>query len=228
MFKKFLGGLTNRNVLYYPGCLSKFAQVDIANNYLKILRFLGMNVITLKDFELCCGLPALNAGYKEDFNNLKEKNLKLFKEHGVGKIITNCPACYYVFSKEYKMDTEHITQLLVKYVNQFRKWYDNEKVTYHDPCYLGRGSGIYDEPRKILKEIGFEVIEFDRNRNHSFCCGGGGGLKTNSPTIANEIAKERLRQCKTKKIITTCPMCYAHLKENAQGIEVLELSEVLI
>ena len=220
--------LINRNVLYYPGCLSKYARKEISENYQQILRKLGINFITLEAIELCCGSPALNAGYARDFGELKQKNIEIFKKFGIGKIITACPACFKIFSEHYKeIKVEYITQTIMKYINRLDIKY-NEKIAYHDPCHLGRGSNIYQEPRKILEALGFTIVEFDKNKENSFCCGGGAGLKSNHPEIANNIARLRLMQSKVKKIVTTCPLCYAHLKENADDkYEVYELSEFL-
>ena len=95
IFDKILGG----NTLYYPGCLTKFVAKDLKENYKKILRSLGIDFIELAEIEVCCGSPVLKAGYADDFKNLAEKNLKIFKEHSVKKIITNCPACFLVFKK---------------------------------------------------------------------------------------------------------------------------------
>ncbi len=223
----FFNRLFARNILYYPGCLTKFVLEDIMNNYRNILDQINIDFITLKEKEVCCGSPVLNAGYEQDFDELKRKNLQLFDEHGVKKIIVNCPACYHIFSKHYNFKVEHITQTILKKIDYFDMRF-NEKITYHDPCHLGRYSDIYGEPRKILKKIGFKVVELEKNKQDSLCCGGGGGLKANYSGMANKIAKNILKNVKTKKLITTCPMCYAHFKENAKDVEILELSEVLI
>ncbi|MCW1309464.1 MAG: heterodisulfide reductase-related iron-sulfur binding cluster, partial [Candidatus Nanoarchaeia archaeon] len=97
IFSRIFGG----NVLYYPGCLTKFVAKELGENYKKILRKIGIDFIELKDLEVCCGSPALSAGYNEDVKNLVKKNYEIFKEHSVEKIITACPACFRTFSKEY-------------------------------------------------------------------------------------------------------------------------------
>ena len=116
IFEKILGG----NTLYYPGCLTKFVAKDLKEKYEKILRNLGIDFIELSELELCCGSPALKAGYKEDFKNLAEKNFKIFKDHSVKKIITNCPACFMIFKKYYKevlgekwdIEVFHVSEIL--------------------------------------------------------------------------------------------------------------------
>jgi Fe-S oxidoreductase len=229
------------NTLYYPGCLTKYVSVDIEKNYQAIFRKSRIDFIQLKEIEQCCGSPVYNAGYAEDFRNLIKKNLQVFKEHNVTKIITNCPACYKVFSKDYpensrewNIKAEHATIVIWNAVKNGKlkvKKCFSEEITYHDPCHLGRHCGIYEEPREILKAIGFSIKEMANNREDALCCGGGGGLKTNQPAISNRIADMRIKQAEetgVKKMLTTCPLCYHQLKENCKNLEVYELSEVLI
>ena len=226
---KFFEKLTNRNVLYFPGCMTKYVLKDKEDNYKKILEKIGIEFIMLKDEEFCCGSPVINAGYKEDFKKLKEKNLEKFKKYGVGKIITNCPACYNILKDEYKLNVKHISQVILENIDKFKKRFD-EEMTYHDSCHLGRYGSIYEEPREILKAIGINIKEFENNREKSDCCGAGGGMKNNMPNLSNQIAKDLLNKVKTKKLITGCPMCYQHFKENSKNkdVVVMELGEVFV
>lgn len=234
IFKKIFKG----NTLYYPGCLSKFVAKDLVENYRRILREAGIDFIELADSEVCCGSPSLKAGYNDDFKKLAEKNLQVFKEHSVGKIITHCPACFMIFKKEYpkvlgeKWDIEvlHATEVLRQKAGKS----ENQKgvVAYHDPCHLGRQMGVYDPPREIIKSLGYELKEMELNKNQSFCCGGGGGVQANELELANKIAKDRIKMAKktgAKVLVTPCPLCYLHLKKNAEGenIEVKELSHLM-
>ena len=215
------------NTLYFPGCLTHFVLSDKEDSYKKILNELGIEYIFIPEFN-CCGSPVLHAGYKKDFNDLKKKNFELFRKYGVGKIITNCPGCYMILSKEYGLKVEHISQVLAKNLDKVNKKFDGD-VTYHDPCHLGRkSSNIYNEPRIVLAKLGLNIEEFPKNRERSLCCGAGGGLRNNYRELADKIAKERLRLVKTKRLVTTCPMCYKHFLENSKDIEVKEFSEFLI
>ncbi|MGB9598726.1 MAG: (Fe-S)-binding protein, partial [Minisyncoccales bacterium] len=181
--------------------------------------------------------PALKAGYIEDFKKLAEKNLKIFKDHSVKKIVTNCPACFMILKKEYKkvlgekwnIEVEHISQTINSKIKTQNSNLKKGKITFHDPCHLGRQMGVYEEPREVIKELGFEISEMELVRGESFCCGAGGGTRTNEPELANKIAKERIEQAKktsAKILVTCCPLCYLHLKENAKDVEVKELSEL--
>lgn len=229
MFKQFLDKFVATNTLYFPGCMTRFVLKDVEKNYEEILKKLGIDFIRIKDLEYCCGSPVLNAGFKQDFNNLVEKNLEAFKHYGVSKIITNCPACYSSLSANFNLKVEHTSQTIWKNINKLKLKNFSEKITYHDPCHLGRYSNVYEEPRNILKALGFELVEFKRSKENALCCGGGGNLKSNASRLASKIAKLRISDLHTKKLITCCPMCYYHLKENApEGVEVLELSQVLL
>ncbi len=238
ILEKIMGG----NTLYYPGCLTKFAARDLEDKYEKLLRKMGVEFIKLSELELCCGSPALKAGYKKDFEVLAEKNLKIFKDHSVQKIITNCPACFMILKKYYQealgerwdIEVEHISQTIAQ-SKWFEEWKsknkisESKKVTYHDPCHLGRQMGVYEEPRQIIKGLGCELVEMELNRVDSFCCGGGGGVRTNEPELSAKVAQDRLSQAGQTGagiICTSCPLCYLHLKEGSDKLTVLELSEL--
>jgi len=239
----FLDKLLGGNTLYYPGCLTKFVSKNIQENYEKLLNKMGVDYIKLSDKEFCCGSPVFNAGYYKDFDDLIKKNHKVFLDHGVKKIITNCPACYKIFSKvyperfpEWGFEVEHFT---ITVLNYLRKKKIQKKVTkqivYHDPCHLGRQSRIIDEPRRVLELLGYEVIELKDNREKSLCCGAGGGLRTNKPLLANKIALIRLKQLLStgcNVLVTPCTLCFKHLEDNAKrlshDIVIKEFSEVLV
>jgi len=236
MLRKLARKIFAKNTLYYPGCLIKSVATNIDSNYQEILKKLKIDFIVLEEF-VCCGCPVLNAGYKEEYEKLKEKNLKLLDRYGISRIIVPCPACLKTLKKDYGLEKKgikvvHITEALADKLEKIKDLFKKgktPKITFHDPCHLGRHCGVYDEPRKLLIAAGFGLEEFDKKREHAVCCGGGGGVKANFPDIANKIAKERLKGCKTPFLVTACPLCYLHLKENARekGIEVKEMSEVL-
>ena len=235
IFEKFFG-----NILYYPGCMMKFVTNELNKKYKKVLRKIGIDFIELKDLEFCCGSPLLSAGYSHMLIKLAKRNLKLFKRHGIKKIITPCPACFKVFSQDYpkilkdwNFEVEHITQTILNAIKRKKmelKDLKKMKITYHDPCYLGRYSKIYEEPRKILTSSKCKLIEMEFNKEKSFCCGGGGLLRANFPKLAKQIAIDRIEQAKKTKakiLVTACPLCYIQLKENSKKIKVMEISEFL-
>lgn len=230
------------NTLYYPGCLTKFVAKDVLANYKELLQMCGEDFVILEDKEVCCGSPALNAGYPEDFKALAEKNLKIFKEYGIKKIVTGCPSCFEMLNNKYvealgdqwDIEVEHMTTYLLR---QFRSGKLKlprleVKATYHDPCHLGRYSKIYEEPRDLLKELGVDLREMALNRENAFCCGAGGGVQSNNKPLAEKIAGERADQALATEadyLITPCPMCTYNLRNGAKGkIKVVEFSDALL
>jgi len=216
------------NTLYYPGCLTKGVLKEQFENYREIFNKLGVDYILLSDMEVCCGLPILNAGYGKDARKLAKKNFNLFKKYGVTKIVTNCPSCYHIFKeiyptlvRDWDINVEHATVTILNKLKQKRirfKGSDEEReiVSYHDPCHLGRYSGIYEEPREVIELLGGKIIEMKFNRENAICCGGGGGVYANFPEIAKAVAKRRVSFIpsadKGGKIISPCGLCYANIK----------------
>ncbi len=213
------------NTLYYPGCLTKGVLSKEFENYREIFNRLGVDHILLTDYEVCCGLPVLNAGYKKDVKKLAEKNLKLFKEKGVTRIVTNCPSCLHAFNdvypklvRDWDIVATHATVEILKGLKKKNvKWKGEEKelVAYHDPCHLGRYSGIYDEPREVVELLGGKIVESRFNREKALCCGGGGGVRANFDELAKRVGKQRVESFNkdVKKIISPCGLCYANLKD---------------
>jgi Fe-S oxidoreductase len=230
MLKKILKDMGARKKdadLFFPGCLLKAADNSIIENYRKILDDLGQDYIETDEVG-CCGGPALSAGFPDVFEDLKLKNAKELKKQGIRRIITVCPSCAYIFKKRYKIEALHITELIAEKSDRISDS-GKEEISYHDPCRLGRGMGIYSAPREILRSLGLDLVEFEENRSSSMCCGAGGNLNAYSKDISNAIARKRLKSLKTKKVVTSCPLCYLHLKRNApENTEVLEMSQLLV
>lgn len=229
MFKHWLEKLAGSNTLYYPGCVTRYALPEVGRRYEELLRRAGVDVIVLPGETLCCGSPVKRAGYTADFDELKRKNLDIFARFSVRKIITNCPGCYHTFKYDYGLDAHHVAQVLAQCqgAGKHTRTTNGDAITYHDPCHLGRWSGVYDEPRQLLAQAGWRVAELPDNREHSLCCGAGGGLKSNFPELADAIAQNRLAQVENGRLCTACPLCYAHFKANANGVEVIEFGEAL-
>lgn len=225
MFRRFLNKLAGGNTLYYPGCVTQYALPEVAERYQELLRDAGIDFIVLNGETLCCGSPVKRAGYLADFEDLKAKNLAIFARFSVRKVVTNCPGCYHTLKHDYGLDAYHASQLLLPERLHGRAGAGG--LTYHDPCHLGRWSNVYDEPRRLLAAAGWQVAELPDNREQSLCCGAGGGVKANYPSLAAQIARQRLAQVDNARLCTACPLCYAHLREHGEDVEVLELSQAL-
>ena len=212
--------------LYYPGCLTKGVLKEQFESYKEIFNRLKIDFIMLPDEEVCCGLPVLNAGYRKDIRKLAKKNFDLFKKNGITKIITNCPSCYHTFNeiyptliREWDIEVEHVTVTILNALKKRKIKFEGleeerEEVNYHDPCHLGRYSGIYEEPRKVIELLGGKIFELPINRENAFCCGGGGGVRANFPETAKMIAKKKASFIPEHigKIISPCGLCYANIK----------------
>jgi len=213
---------------------------------IQLLNMAGVSYGLLEAKEVCCGDLADRTGLDGVNAELIGKNTDLFLNAGVQKLLTNSPHCLHAFNNNYPgltgtVQKEHYVTLLKNLiVNASLKLTRelNLKVTYHDPCYLGRYSGIYDEPRQILQSIpGLELVEMDSNREASLCCGGGGSgvFKKQSRNIS--IGEIRIREAlKTgaDAIVTACPYCIRMLNEaiRKSGIQkkivVYDLAELVI
>lgn len=215
-----------KKTLYYPGCLTKGVLTEQYDNYKQIFSHLGIDYVMLSAEEFCCGLPVLNAGYRKDVRKLAKKNFELFKKNKISKIITNCPSCYHTFLhvypemvRDWDIEVEHVTVTILNALKKKRIRFkgvdeDREIVTYHDSCHLGRYSGIYEEPREVIRLLGGDLVEYKMNREEAFCCGGGGGMSANFPEIAKDIAKLKVKYAPkdSKRIISPCGLCYSNLK----------------
>lgn len=211
------------NVLYYPGCMLKNVMTEEQENYKKIFNKLGIDFVMLPNDEICCGSPVMNAGYPKDARKLAQDNFNVFQKNGIVKIITPCAGCYNMFKNEYpkllpkwNIQVEHATQTILEELKKrnFKSGSAKEIVSYHDPCHLGRFSGIYDEPREIIKILGGELKEMIHIRQNSLCCGAGGGMRANYSDIAKKIAKKRMSEVSpdVAAVVTPCGLCTANLK----------------
>jgi len=227
--------------VYFPGDMTDYKHREIYELYQRIFQKLGIGFCILEDC-VSCGIEAMDGGYENEARKLARMNFKLFKEEGVEGIITTSPECYKMFLKHYpdiifdwNISVLNTWGLILRELQRKPRLIKNpamEEVCFHDNCYLGRGCGIYEEPRRILEVLGYDVIELDDSYENSLCCGSCGGLIRTNPDLANKIAKERLLQVKRlgmKKLIVSSVDNYDLLKINDGdlGVEVLELSEVI-
>ncbi len=187
----------------------------------------GVNYVKLPAMEVCCGKPALDYGYKDDFDILRRKNSDLFQNQNIKKIITSCPKCYSVFKTKYEdIEVEHITETILENLDKIEKNYDGELITFFDACNSEKDSMLYDNPRKILEAVGFRIQELDFKKETSLCCGR--VLHPISPKVGRFMGEALIESTTTRKMVTMSPDCFLHFKELNPKIEILELSEVLL
>ena len=219
--------------LYFVGCYLSFdpRMKKVAAATAGILQKAGVSFGILGDKENCCGESIRKTGSEDVFRNLAKDNIKTFIDRGVKKIIVSSPHCYHTFVNEYpefmvKFEVVHITQVIKELLESGRLEitgrYD-KKVTYHDPCYLGRHNQIYDEPREVLKKIpGLELMELPDSRRDSLCCGGGGGRIWMDTPKEERFSDLRLLQANdvgADILATACPYCITNFEESRLNLE---------
>jgi Fe-S oxidoreductase len=229
--------------LYFVGCYfaydPRMRKVAVATA--NILNKAGVSFGILGSKESCCGESIRKTGGEQEFRSLAKENIKTFIDHGVKKIIVSSPHCYHTFVNEYpefmvNFEVVHISQLLAGLIEEGRLEFKSEyakKVTYHDPCYLGRHNGVYDEPRQVLREApGLELIEMPASRQDSLCCGGGGGriwMETPKEERFSDLRVQQAVETGAEVLVTSCPYCITNFEESRLGLEgedVLEIKDL--
>jgi Fe-S oxidoreductase len=218
---------------------------NVAQATATILNRAGVDFGILGTEENCCGESIRKTGDEEVFKHLARDNIKAFIDHGVKKILVSSPHCYHTFKNEYPefmvdFEVVHLSQYLFELIEQGRLALTGEygkKVTYHDPCYLGRHNGIYDEPRGVLGKIaGLELIEMPDSREDSLCCGGGGGriwMETPKGERFSDLRLEQAMGVGAEVLVTSCPYCIANFEDSrltleaTEDIEVKDITEVI-
>ncbi|MGQ9722991.1 MAG: (Fe-S)-binding protein [Candidatus Jordarchaeum sp.] len=222
-------------MVYFVGCTSAYRQKVLAQDTVAVFDNLNLDFTIMKD-EWCCTSPLLRTGqWETDYVSapqIAQHNIEEAKKVGACKIVTTCAGCFRVWKKDYleeydwllnsKHDFEvlHTTQLLENMVKNGEIELKNEinmRVTYHDPCHLGRHMGVYDAPRNILKAIpGIEIVEMPRTRENAWCCGSGGGVKSGYGEWSVETAYERVKEAEklgVEAIVSACPFCWRNLED---------------
>jgi Fe-S oxidoreductase len=228
------------DLLYFPGCYLCYDPrlVKVARATANVLNLAGIDFGILGSEENCCGESIRKTGDEELFKRLARENIKTFIGKGVKKILVSSPHCFHAFKNEYpefrvNFEVLHISQYLFELIGQgkidFTKDF-RKKVTYHDPCYLGRHNGIYEEPREALKKIpGLELIEMDDSRENSLCCGGGGGriwMETPKSERFSDLRLEQAVEAGAEVLVTTCPYCITNFEESRLNMNYEEVIEV--
>jgi len=227
-----------QEVLFFAGCT--MAVTKPLNRGLvagaKLLQLAGVEFSTMGADEPCCGSTLMRIGQTEAFEELSAQNMAKLEALGVKKIITPCPGCFTTFKKaaeknHSKIQTLHISQEIARLVRtgklQVKK--SSDRMTYHDPCHLGRLGGVFDEPREIVGTVA-TLVEMPNNRFESRCCGAGAGLQSAFPKLSRELASKRISEAKSTgatTIVTSCPFCETQLR-SVPGMKVVDLMELLL
>jgi len=242
--KAFTEGM---EILYFPCCYLCYDPrlKKVARATANILNKAGIDFGILGAKESCCGESIRKTGDEDVFKRLAKENIKTFIDNGVKKILVSSPHCYHTFKNEYpefmvNFEVVHISQYLFALIHEGRLKLNKEygkKVTWHDPCYLGRHNGIYDEPREVLKRVpGLALIEMPESRVDSLCCGGGGGriwMETPKGERFSDLRLEQAVGVGAEVLVTACPYCITNFedsrlnRENSEAIEIKDITEII-
>jgi len=226
--------------LLFVGCTYAYnaAAQTAVRDLARLMSAAGLDFGILGREEPCCASPILRIGDFETFRKRAEANLRLLNSTGAARVVAPCAGCYSVLKEEYpdfgEEDFEVISavELLEELVEEERlkpRHRLARRVTYHDPCHLGRYCEVYDAPRNLLAAIpGLELTEMPRRRENSWCCGSGGGVKTAFPELALWAAETRVREAESvgaEVLASACPWCESNLRDGSR--DRLEVTSVL-
>jgi Fe-S oxidoreductase len=235
--------------LYFVGCLPYYdlifadlgvPAIDIARNAVRLFNRAGIAPIVSNE-ERCCGADLLLAGDVDGFRKLAELNVQMIEATGAKRVVFTCAECYNAFKNDYPahlgrlpFETAHLIELLAEEIEAGNLAFEPlpARVTYHDPCRMGRFLKVYEPPRAVLAAVpGLELSEMEDNRERAICCGSTGWI--NCGPSAKAIQKEKMRQARetgASVMLTTCPKCQIHLScasrdlDDGQKIEVTDLT----
>ncbi|MBC7108446.1 MAG: (Fe-S)-binding protein [Methanomassiliicoccales archaeon] len=233
-------------VIFFAGCTASYRVQNIARAGVIVLHRAGVKLDVLGADEWCCTSPALRTGMTDLTPRFAEHTITTTERRGAKAMVTTCAGCYKTTLKDYgrfysnpTFEVYHFSQYVQKLIKEKKLKFTKEikaKVTYHDPCHLGRHSGVFEPPREVLKAIpGIELVEMAHNRMSSMCCGAGGGYKSAFNDYAVNIAAERVKEALdvgAEMIISSCPFCVLNLEQGAKkinaNIPVKDISELLL
>lgn len=236
-------------ILFWVGCAGSFDDraKKITKAFVKLLQKAGVNFAVLGTEESCTGDPAKRAGNEFLFQMQAAMNIQVMNGYGVKRIVTTCPHCFNTLKNEYPelggdYQVLHHTQLLSDLVKSGKLTIEGgtfrgKRVTYHDPCYLGRANGVYEAPREVIRKLDAELVEMKRCKQRGLCCGAGGAQMFKEPEPGNkDVNIERTEQAletQPEVVAAACPFCNTMLtdgvknKEKEASIKVMDLAELL-
>ncbi len=240
-----LMGKDHADVLYFVGCVSSFSPAvqEIPQAFLQVLLKAGMDVALLAGKERCCGFPLIMGGLGGDARALIEHNMAELRRLGSKTVVFNCPSCYYTWKKYYPAEAggvrlAHSTEIINELVQSGRLVFESGSlpVTYHDPCDLGRGLGVYDVPRDVLKRFASaDYIELSPSREAAMCCGGGGDVEMWDPELVsdvNNLLTDAVVKSGAGILVQGCPQCkrvtQRGLESRGSDIQALDIAELAL
>ncbi len=229
------------DTLLFIGCVSSYLDMKIVPSFFKIMDAAGVDYTMLGKVEICCGFPLHLMGDQEKFEKTARNLIDLIKETGAKELVTPCAGCYKTFKKYYPeagdlgLKVYHSVNYIQKLIQEKKLKLGGDlgkKVTYHDPCDLGRAFQTFEEPRDILKAIpGIDLVEMARNRLMARCCGGGGSVMALEPELAANMAALRVRdamEVEAEIIVSGCSTCKDNLRKGVNAIPKYERPKIKV
>lgn len=234
-------------VAFFVGCVASFYPMvyGIPQAMVQVMDRVGVDFAALGGEEWCCGYPLFTAGMEDLLASLMAHNVSRVRAMGAKTLVTTCPSCHYTWSHLYPrhdpsplgFEVLHASQFLVRLLEEGRLKPGGfeQAVTYHDPCDLGRKSGIFDAPRRVIEGIpGIELREMDASRENALCCGGGGDVQIVDESVTAAVADRRLGQAQrtgARVVLSACQQCkrtlMAAARRNRVRVRVLDLAELV-
>lgn len=237
------------DILFWVGCAGSFDEraQRTTRDICKILNHVGLNYAILGAEENCTGDPAKRAGNEFLFQMQAMMNIQVLDGYQIRKIVTACPHCFNTIKNEYPAlgghyEVIHHTQLIQQLIEDGKlkaeggESFKGKRITYHDPCYLGRGNGVYEAPRKALEMLDADLVEMRRCKSNGLCCGAGGAQMFKEPEPGNkDINVERIEEAletKPQIVAASCPFCMTMLndgvkiKDKEKEVQVLDIAEI--
>jgi heterodisulfide reductase subunit D len=237
------------DILFWVGCAGSFDEraQKITKAVIKILHHAGIRYAVLGTEESCNGDPAKRAGNEFLYQMQAMTNIQVLNGYNVKRIVTACPHCFNILRNEYpelggNYEVIHHTQLLQELIDSGKLIVEGgafagKKITFHDPCYLGRGNGVYEAPRKVIEKLDSELAEMRRSRQKGLCCGAGGAQMFKEPEPGvKDVNIERTEEALSLApdvIATACPFCMTMMtdgvknKEKEESVKVLDIAELI-
>ncbi|PLX66919.1 MAG: electron transfer flavoprotein [Denitrovibrio sp.] len=230
--------------LLYIGCAGSFDSRNkkITVALTQILDKAGVSYGTLGKDELCCGDSARRLGNESLFEKMANSNTELLMSKGVKKVITQCPHCFTTLKNDYRqygleLEVIHHSEFIDKLIKEGKlelRYKADQKIVFHDSCYLGRHNGVYEKPREVIASTGVEIIEMERNYEKSFCCGAGGGRMWMEEDMGSRVNEDRLEQAlqnSPDSICVSCPYCMTMFENGLKNtgknkVKVQDIAEV--
>ena len=236
-------------ILFWVGCAGSFDEraQKITKAVAKILHAAGVKFAVLGTEESCNGDPAKRAGNEFLFQMQAMTNIQVMNGYAVKKIVTACPHCFNTLKNEYpslggNYDVVHHSQMIQSLLNEGRLKiaggsFLGKRITFHDPCYLGRGNGVYEAPREVLEKLDSELVEMKRSKAKGFCCGAGGAQMFKEPEKgAKDVNVERSEEALALKpdyIAVGCPFCMTMMSDGVknfnqeENVKVMDVAELI-